>query len=47
MIAIFLGGAQGKVNQKQNHKQNSVHNAHTKTKKENVWATAHTRPSIY
>jgi len=31
MIAIFLGGAQGKV--RQNLKQNSVRNAHTKTPK--------------
>jgi hypothetical protein len=33
MIAIFLGGAQWKVNQKQNHKQSSVRSAHTNTKK--------------
>ena len=46
MIAIFLGGAQGKVNQKQNHKRSSVRTAHTKPKKQNMWAFAHTRPSI-
>jgi hypothetical protein len=44
MIAIFLGGAQGKVSQ--NQIKSSVRAAHTNTKKENVWSFAHIRTSI-
>jgi hypothetical protein len=49
MIAIFLGGAQGRESHSPNHKQKQkqcARSAHQNQKQKYVCATAHTRTSI-